>query len=223
MLALDLHALEGESEPDPGAIPAPATPLLIEMGEPARSAPADEPAHPGASPADTAFMLVRRHEELAAIAEAVARAGKVALDTETTGLDPLRNRLRLVQLGLADGRAFLIDVFETGGLGPVAEALGDTTVVGHHLQFDLAFLRRLAGVEPRARCTEIASRLLDGGLHPHVKGHHSLQRVLDRELGVALDKTEQTSDWSGPLRPEQLAWPATTSPARSTAASGRCA
>lgn len=160
------------------------------------------------SSAAAAFTVVRRHEELAALAETVARAGTVALDTETTGLDPLRDQLRLVQLGLPDGRTFLIDVFETGALGPVAEALADTTVVGHHLQFDLAFLRRHAGVEPRARCTESASRLLDGGLSPHVKGHHSLRCVIERELGVALDKTEQTSDWSGPLRPEQLRYAA---------------
>ena len=156
------------------------------------------------------FLLVEHHEALAALAEAVARSERVALDTETTGLDPLRERLRLVQLAVPDGRVFLVDLFALGSdLGPLAAALSGATLVGHNLQFDLAFLRRHLDLAPaHARCTEIASRLLAAGLHPHVKGYQSLRGVLGRELGVIIDKTEQLSDWSGALRPEQLAYAA---------------
>ena len=96
-----------------------------------------------------AFNTVTKAEELLRLAHAVAEAGIVALDIETTGLDPLNDRPRLLQLALADGSLYLIDLWAVGKLDPLVVALSNVTTIAHNAQFDLAFLRHHYGIVVR--------------------------------------------------------------------------
>ena len=161
-------------------------------------------------------QLLTDPTDLPGLACAIEAAGVVGLDIETAGqdtLDPRRSRPRLLQLALPDGSVRVVDLFATGGPGPLVEALSKIEVVGHNLGFDLGFLRHHFGITPRA-CWDsmLASQLVSGVEQPngqrHPKGYHSLEAVLERALGVKLDKTMQKSDWSGLLTSEQIAYAA---------------
>ena len=147
------------------------------------------------------FNTVTKAEELLQLAHAVAEAGIVALDVETTGLDALKDRPRLLQLALPDGSIHIIDLCAIGNIDALGKALGAVTAIGHNMKFDLGFLRRHYGiVVGQVRCTMTAARLIDAGVHrgTQYEGYFSLVEVAARSLGVRLDKTLQTSDWSCP-------------------------
>jgi len=161
------------------------------------------PAH------DASYTFVTSADQLDAVAEAVRRAEPVALDVETTGLDALKDRPRLLQLALPDGAIYVIDLWAIGNIDALGKALGAVTAIGHNLQFDLAFLKYHHGIVVRqVRCTMTAARLIDAGMHDKDKGYFTLSAVADRCLGVKLDKTLQTSDWSTPLTADQLLYAA---------------
>lgn len=163
----------------------------------------------GAPLGQGAYELVTNAGRLPELACAVEASGVVALDLETTGLDPLKDRPRLLQIALPDGRIFVVDLFATQTIGPLAPALGHVDVVGHNLAFDLGFLSRHAVVAAsKTFDTMLASQIVDAGVNLHAKGHHSLASVLSRVLGVTVDKAEQKSDWSGSLAASQLEYAA---------------
>jgi DNA polymerase-1 len=148
----------------------------------------------------------------AAVAAALPQllaAPLIGVDCETTGLDPRRDRLRLIQLATPE-RVCILDAFRTDVrlLAPLFAGDAMPTLVGHNLKFDLAFLAA-AGlpVPPGSRLfdTMLAAQLLDAGLPNH---SHSLAAVAERALSTRLEKTLQTSDWHGPLSDEQLAYAA---------------
>lgn len=119
------------------------------------------------------------------------------MDTETTGLDPLRDRLRLIQLATPE-TVYLLDADRFTDLGPLKVLLEAPRPfkVLHHAKFDAKFLARQYGVALRGVMdTMVASQLLgaaDG------KGH-SLAAVAERYLGEVVDKTFQRANWSGEL------------------------
>jgi hypothetical protein len=92
-------------------------------------------------------------------------------------------------------------------LAPLFAALTEKEVVGHNIiSFDLPFLARLGFAPTRLFDTAIASRVVYAG----EKADHDLAAVVQRELGEALDKSEQDSDWSRPeLTDEQIDYAAT--------------
>jgi len=154
-------------------------------------------------------VLVTEQAALAMVATAVDEATVVALDLETTGLDPRKDRVRLLSVAAdtIDGEpfAYLIDCFH---IDPrrLFGLLADRPLVGHNLQFDLTFLARM-GFEPGAvHDTMLLSQLLYGPRKG--RGFHSLAQTAERELGQTLPKELQRSDWSGPLSEAQLGYAA---------------
>jgi DNA polymerase-1 len=152
-------------------------------------------------------------EGVADLSRRLEGADRVAVDIETTGLDPVADRLRLLSLALPDGTVAVIDLFAfsapTAALELLRGRLEQVELVGHNLAFDLPFLGRL-GLRPERPPfdTLLASQLLHAG-EVEDSGQplpHDLAAVLKRELNVTLDKTQQESDWSGILTSAQMAY-----------------
>jgi ribonuclease D len=132
----------------------------------------------------------------------------VAIDTETLGLNPHRDRLCLVQLSAGDGNAHLVQ-FEKGLYeAPHLKALlsnKDVLKIFHFGRFDIAVLLQYLGVSTQpAYCTKIAAKLVR--TYSDRNGLRDLCREL---LGVEISKQQQTSDWGqAQLTPEQEAYAA---------------
>ena len=137
----------------------------------------------------------------------------VAVDTETMGLDPRRDRLCLVQLSSGDGSAHLVQIVppSLGGRGadcPKLKALladPATVKLFHFARFDVAMLRHALGVDcAPVRCTKIASKLVRT-----YTDRHGLKDLCRELLGVDISKGQQSSDWgAAELSPDQLAYAA---------------
>ena len=122
--------------------------------------------------------LITEADDVAAAAAVLTEQTEAfALDTETTGLDPKKERIRLIQITLADGGTIAIDVFATGldALAPLFDALAGEgpPVVFHNAVFDLSFLWMAGCILPadRVRCTMLQERCLTAGVtEPRVRG-----------------------------------------------------
>lgn len=137
----------------------------------------------------------------------------VAVDTETMGLNPHRDRLCLVQLSSGDGHAHLVQLVPVslGGRGfdcpNLKQLLASPAVVKlmHFARFDVAVLQATLGITVAPiRCTKIAARLTRT-----FTDRHGLKDLCKELLGIELSKQQQTSDWGTPeLSSEQLAYAA---------------
>ncbi len=118
----------------------------------------------------------------------------VAIDTETMGLDPRRDRLCLVQLSSGDGNAHLVQIGMGQKSAPNLERLlTDPAVVKlfHYGRFDIAALKQALGVTTApVWCTKIASKLIRT-----FTDRHGLKYLLADLVGVDVSKQQQTSDW----------------------------
>ncbi len=127
---------------------------------------------------------------------------EVAVDTETMGLKPYRDRLCLVQLSAGDGDAHLVRFAQGAYDAPRLKALLEDPAVlkiFHYGRFDIAMLRRWLGVRPTpVWCTKIASRLTRT-----YTDRHGLKDLCRQLLGVELSKEQQSSDWGAPVLSEQ--------------------
>jgi ribonuclease D len=132
----------------------------------------------------------------------------VAIDTETLGLNPHRDRLCLVQLSAGNGTAHLIQ-FEKGRYAaPNLKALlanPEVLKIFHFGRFDIAVLLETLGVLTQpVYCTKIAAKLVRT-----FTDRNGLKELCRELLGVELSKQQQTSDWGQPeLTPEQLIYAA---------------
>jgi len=132
----------------------------------------------------------------------------VAIDTETMGLNPHRDRLCLVQLSAGDGNAHLVQIPKGPAKAPrLAALLADPKVLKlfHFGRFDIAMLEHALGVrcEP-VYCTKIAAKLIRT-----FTDRHGLKDLCKDLLGVELSKQQQTSDWGAEaLSEEQMAYAA---------------
>jgi ribonuclease D len=128
----------------------------------------------------------------------------VAIDTETLGLNPHRDRLCLVQLSAGDGDAHLVQLAQGEYDAPNLKALladGNVLKIFHFARFDLAALYQYLGVmaEP-VYCTKIASRLTRT-----FTDRHGLKDLCRDLLGVEISKQQQSSDWgAAELTAEQM-------------------
>jgi len=119
----------------------------------------------------------------------------VAIDTETLGLNPLRDRLCVVQLSDGKGDAHVVQILRDG---PPPENLirllanPGVLKIFHFARFDLAVLERYLGVMTTpVYCTKIASKLTRT-----YTDRHGLKDLTRELLGVDLSKQQQSSDWA---------------------------
>lgn len=126
---------------------------------------------------------------------AKAKFGKaVAIDTETLGLNPHRDRLCVVQLSSGDGTADVVQIAARQTSAPNLEKLladPAVTKIFHFGRFDMAVLFNAFGVMPGpVYCTKIASRLTRT-----YTDRHGLKDLVKELLGIDLSKQQQSSDW----------------------------
>jgi ribonuclease D len=118
----------------------------------------------------------------------------VAIDTETMGLDPRRDRLCLVQLSDGDGNAHLVQIAPGQTRAPNLERLlsdPETLKLFHFGRFDIAAMKNAFGVTTApVWCTKIASRMIRT-----FTDRHGLKYLLLELVGVDVSKQQQTSDW----------------------------
>ena len=118
----------------------------------------------------------------------------VAIDTETMGLDPRRDRLCVVQLSDGKGDAHLVQIAKGQTSAPNLERLlTDPAVIKlfHFGRFDIAALKKAFGVlTTPVWCTKIASKLIRT-----YTDRHGLKYLLLEYAGVDVSKAQQTSDW----------------------------
>ncbi len=156
-----------------------------------------------------ATIHLHRHD----LPEGLLLGPVVAIDTETMGLNPHRDRLCLVQLSAGDGVAHLVQLLpeRLGGHGydapNLARLITDPAVtrIMHFARFDVAVLQQALGVTAGPTvCTKIAAKLVRT-----FTDRHGLKDLCRELLGVEISKQQQTSDWGAPeLTPEQCAYAA---------------
>jgi ribonuclease D len=131
----------------------------------------------------------------------------VAIDSETMGLDPHRDRLCLVQLSRGDGNAHLVHFIDGYHAPNLKRLLADpgVTKLFHYGRFDIAmFVKYLGVVTAPVYCTKIASKLTRT-----YTDRHGLRDLCRDLLGVDISKQQQSSDWGAPeLTEDQLAYAA---------------
>ena len=118
----------------------------------------------------------------------------VAIDCETMGLRPHRDRLCLVQLSGGDGNAHLVQIGQDGKPAPnLCKLLADPNVLKlfHFGRFDIAvMLHRFGVLTAPVYCTKIASKLVRT-----YTDRHGLKYLLQEMLGTDISKHQQSSDW----------------------------
>jgi ribonuclease D len=132
----------------------------------------------------------------------------VAIDTETLGLNPLRDRLCVVQLSNGDGTADIVQIDARRGDAPnLKRLLADDSVLKlfHFARFDMAVLFHHLGVMTTpVYCTKIGSKLVRT-----YTDRHGLKDLVRELLGIEISKQQQSSDWAAEeLSKEQLAYAA---------------
>ena len=124
----------------------------------------------------------------------LAFGSSVAVDTETMGLRPQRDRLCVVQLSAGDGTAHLVQLDGSDWSAPNLKTLLANPAVlkiFHFARFDVAALRHALGVNTAPiYCTKIASKLART-----YTDRHGLKDLCGELLGVELSKQQQSSDW----------------------------
>jgi ribonuclease D len=151
-------------------------------------------------------MAIRFHKSDLAADVRYQRA--VAIDTETLGLNPHRDRLCLVQLSGGDGNADIVQIAPGQRSAPRLTALlADPAIVKifHYARFDIAVLDAAFGVMTTPIfCTKIASRLTRT-----YTDRHGLKDLIKDLLDIDISKQQQSSDWAAETLSEaQLAYAA---------------
>ena len=129
--------------------------------------------------------------------EGLSFSGAIAVDTETLGLKPSRDRLCLVQLSAGDGEVHIVQLDGENYDAPNLKAvLGDRSLVKifHYARFDLAVIAQYLNVHAAPLwCTKIASKLTRT-----YTDRHGLKDLCRELLNVDLSKAQQSSDWGAP-------------------------
>ena len=151
-------------------------------------------------------MTVRLHR--GDLPDLTRYTSSVAIDTETMGLHPHRDRLCVVQMSNGDGSADVVQIPKDHADAPNLKTLlanPKITKIFHFARFDLAALYNAFAVMPQpVYCTKIASRL-----SRTYTDRHGLKDLVRELLGVEISKQQQSSDWGAEtLSDAQLAYAA---------------
>jgi DNA polymerase I-like protein with 3'-5' exonuclease and polymerase domains len=163
----------------------------------------------GASFEPPAVRYIRQPSRLEAILPELLIAPALALDIETSGLDPLTDSLRTIQVATPQS-TLIIDAHTCPPqmLAPVFTTV--PRLIGHNLKFDFKFLVAAGLPWPTGQVldTMLAAQLLGAGTPEGTLRQCSLAAIVERYLHLILDKAEQRSDWTGPLSHRQLRYAA---------------
>ncbi len=133
--------------------------------------------------------------------EGIDFGAEVAVDTETLGLNPFRDKLCLVQLSGGDGNAVLVQLDRETYHAPNLKRLledENVTKIFHYARFDMGVLKHWLGADVGpVWCTKIASRLART-----YTDRHGLKDLVREMLGVDMSKQQQSSDWGTPVLSE---------------------
>jgi ribonuclease D len=148
------------------------------------------------------LLLKRVHLHQGDLPEGLDLGGVVAVDSETMGLNPFRDRLCLVQLSKGDGVCHLVQFARAAAPAPrLAALLASPNVLKllHFARFDVAMFKHHLGVLTRpVYCTKTASRLVRT-----MTDKHGLKDLAKELLGVDVSKQQQTSDWGAEVLSEE--------------------
>jgi ribonuclease D len=148
--------------------------------------------------------LIETEAKLAELADRLRPEPLLAVDTEAASFHRYLDRVYLLQIS-SRGETAVVDPLATGGLGPIGELLSDPAIqiIFHDADYDLRLLHREYGFTAQNLFdTRIAAQLLN---EPGI----GLAALLEKYLGVKLDKRFQRADWSArPLSAEMLAYAA---------------
>ncbi|NLI99291.1 MAG: hypothetical protein GKC09_09330 [Methanosarcinales archaeon] len=178
--------------------------------------------------AESEIIMIKDMIGWAAALKEVRDLGLCGLDLETTGLDPLVDRVRLIQLAIK-GKVFVADILSLGPsiMNDLADLMEDGQVkkVIHNAKFELSMIQASQARRLRPKsifCTMLASQVCWSGYYVLIpapkavkfpwkrsRTDHSLKALSKRHLGLELDKSCQTSDWgSKHLSREQVEYAA---------------
>lgn len=155
------------------------------------------------------FEYITTATRLEAVMPDLLTASVIGLDTETTGLDPLKDRLRLIQIATPTQTVVIdADAVPLPLLAPLFDQ--PRQMIGHNLKFDLQFLIAAGLPWPTGDLfdTMLTAQLLGAGTDTGLLRNCGLAAVAQRCLGITVDKSEQKRDWTGVLSPEQLIYAA---------------
>jgi ribonuclease D len=134
----------------------------------------------------------------------------IYFDSETTGLDPFKNRITLVQV-LIEKKIILDNLKDPASIQKLKDVLENSLVVGHNLKFDLKFLKQQFNINPENLFdTYIAEILISGGQKARRKGTATLEAVAKQYTGIQLNKSRDVrlSFNGGELTQEQIEYAA---------------
>jgi DNA polymerase-1 len=157
----------------------------------------------------TPFTVIKTTDDLKQVVQAISNHPIIGVDTETTGLDPYRSRVRLLQIATPDHN-YVFDLFQVAAFDdPALRQLFSSaraTKVFHNAKFDVKMILHHFNLEVGGLFdTLLASQLIGAG---RSEGGHALSAVTDRHLSETVDKSMQLSDWSGELSPLQYEYAA---------------
>lgn len=143
------------------------------------------------------YKHITTEAELEEATTEISRCHIIGVDTETTGLDALMSRVRLIQMAIPE-QTFVIDLFQLSafdheGLREIFRS-AQYTKIFHNAKFDMKMILHHFGLEVRGVFdTLLASQLISAG---RSDGSHALAAVVERFLNQQVDKSMQVSDWS---------------------------
>jgi ribonuclease D len=150
---------------------------------------------PRSKPRYSGYMT--NHLHISDLPDGLDLGPEVAIDCETMGLHPHRDRLCVVQLSAGDGDAHMLQIMKGQTEAPnLCAILEDPDVLKlfHYGRFDIAAMQNAFGaVTAPVYCTKIASRLVRT-----YTDRHGLKNLLHELLGVDISKQQQSSDWGAP-------------------------